>query len=194
MRAAILPHMRNLLPLFLLLPSLSWAADSNLELRAMTQADQAGRKAGNINWDVLGAEDTQRRVRVRAMLAAGSVKTAEDFYNAALIMQHGSEVQDYKLAFSLANISAEIDPESKSFTPAYKSGKWLMAAAWDRHMMNLGKPQWYGTQITKPHGKALWEVYQLDESAVSDAERQAHGVMPREEMQKKVAEMNKSAK
>lgn len=185
--------MRQLLTLLLLLPCLSFAADSNLELRAMTMADQAGRKASNINWDVLGAEDAQRRVQVRAMLTAGSIKTAEDYYNAALIMQHGSEVQDYKLAFSLANLSAVIDPESKSFTPAYKTGKWLMAAAWDRHLMNLGKPQWYGTQITKPHGSALWEVYPLDETAVTDAERQAHGIMPREEMRQKVAEMNKSA-
>lgn len=180
--------MHRILALAVLLPCFAYG--SNLELREMSNADQSARKASEVDWSVLANEDAQRRMRVREMLVAGSVMSAEDFYNAALIMQHGDNPQDFKLAFSLASISAAIDPDSKSFTPAYKTGKWLTAAAWDRLMMNRQKPQWYGTQFTKPQGKPLWELYQIDASAVTDEERKALGVMTRAELLKKLEEMN----
>ncbi len=111
--------MRHLPVLLLLLTGLCQASAANLELRAMTNADQSARKSDATDWDALSKEDAKRRTRVKEMLAAGTIASAEDFYNAALIMQHGDNAQDFKLAFSLASISATIDPEGKSFTPAY---------------------------------------------------------------------------
>lgn len=184
--------MRRLLALLPLLPCLCLAHGTNLELREMTNADQAARNASLTDWSILNKEDAKRRDRVREMLAAGTITLAEDFYNAGLIMQHGKSPQDFKLAFSLASLSMTIDPESSSFKPAYKSSKWLTAAAWDRHMMNLGKPQWYGTQFTKRDPKLPWELYQFDENAVTDEERKALGVMTREESRAKLEQMNKA--
>jgi hypothetical protein len=183
--------MRHLPVLLLLLTGLCQASAANLELRAMTNADQAARKSDATDWDALSKEDAKRRTRVKEMLAAGTIASAEDFYNAALIMQHGDNAQDFKLAFSLASISATIDPEGKSFTPAYKSSKWLTAAAWDRHLMNIGKPQWYGTQFTRRAPNLPWELYQCDENAVSDEERKALGVPTRDEIRAKLEQMNK---
>jgi hypothetical protein len=168
------------------------AAESNAALRAMTHADQAARSGGAINWKVLSEQDRVRRDKVRAMLAAGVIVTAEDFFNAALIMQHGEVPDDYRLAYSFASISKTIDPDSTSFTPVYKTAKWLTAAAWDRLMMNLNKPQWYGTQFTKPYGATQWQLYQLDENAVTDEERMALGVMSKAQAQQKLADMNKA--
>ena len=126
------------------------------------------------------------------MLAKGAIVTAEDFFNAALIMQHGETAEDYRLAYSLASISKTIDADSSSFTPAYKTAKWLTAAAWDRLMMNLNKPQWYGTQFTKPNGAAQWQFYQFDENAVTDEERFELGVMSKAQALQKLADMNKA--
>lgn len=184
--------MRCLLGLLAFCSCLCDAAESNAALRAMTNADQAARSGGAIDWKVLSEQDRARRDKVRAMLAAGAIVTAEDFYNAAMIMQHGEVPDDYRLAYSLASISKTIDADSTSFTPVYKTAKWLTAAAWDRLMMNLKKPQWYGTQFMKPYGASLWQFYQLDENAVTDEERMALGVMSKAQAQQKLADMNKA--
>jgi hypothetical protein len=185
--------MRAFLLLLVFLCNASYAVESNLELRSLTQADQLARSGKEIKWELLSAEDRGRREQVRSMLAAGVVKTAEDYYNAALIMQHGQAPDDFRLAFSLATVSATMDPESQGFQPAYKTSKWLKAAAWDRLMMNLNKPQWYGTQFQRKDGSAKWEFYALDEAAVSDDERKSLGVMTREQALAKLAEMNKTS-
>jgi hypothetical protein len=183
--------MRHFLALLAFCSCFCNAAESNPALRAMTNADQAARSAGPSDWKILSGEDHARRDKVKTMLAAGVIVTAEDFFNAALIMQHEDVADDYRIAYSLASISKTIDPDSTSFTPAYKTAKWLTAAAWDRLMMSLNKPQWYGTQFTKPDAAAQWQFYQLDENAVTDEERMALGVMSKAQAQQKLAEMNK---
>lgn len=144
---------------------------SNETLRVLTEKDQSARtgKMKDIDWSKISQEDAERRKLVSEMLGAGSVRTADDFRNAALIFQHGETADDIRLAFSLASISVAIQPEDNS-------AKWLSAAAWDRLMMRLGKPQWYGTQFTKSKETGMWELYAIDESAVSDAQRAALGV------------------
>jgi hypothetical protein len=144
---------------------------SNETLRILTEKDQSARsgKMKDIDWSKVSQEDAERRKLVSEMLGVGTVRSAEDFYNAALIFQHGETADDIRIAYSLANISVAIQPEKNS-------AKWLSAAAWDRLMMRLGKPQWYGTQFTKSKATGMWELYSVDESAVSDTERKALGV------------------
>lgn len=82
--------------------------------------------------------DRERRVRVHQLLDAGSVKTGQDYWFAALIFQHGEKPEDYLLAHALA------------LTAAYKgnrNGRWLAAASLDRYLLSISRKQTYGTQF-----------------------------------------------
>ena len=138
---------------------------TNAELKALNKQDYTDRTAETIDWSVVDANDKRRATRVLELLNEGKVKTAEDFYNAGMIFQHGSAPDDIKLAFSLSTISSRLAPTN----PA---PKWLAAAAWDRYMMWKKLPQWYGTQsqFFKETGKTV--LYPVLPLAVTDAERE----------------------
>lgn len=144
---------------------------SNEELRKMVSADRLEREAASVDWSVTDSNDKARASRVMEMLAAGKIETAEDFYNAGVIFQHGDSPDDFKLAFSFATIAARLAPE-------HRAPKWLAAAAWDRYMMGKKLPQWYGTQsqFFKETGKT--SLYPLLADAVSDAERSEASIPP----------------
>lgn len=152
---------------------------SNVELRAMNKADAADRQPDKIDWTVVNAHDLQRRKRVAEMLARGEVRTAEDFYNAGMIYQHGDDPEDYRLAYAFATIAAKLEPD-------HPAPKWLIAGSWDRYLMSKNKPQWYGTQsqVSKDGVRAL---YPVDPNGVTDAERAAFHVPPLAESIKEAA-------
>lgn len=145
----------------------------NLELAALKDADQADRTPTGFQGDPgdINARDEARRRRVAALLDAGLVRTAEDHYNAALIYQHGATVEDLRLAHALATIAARMAPSSRG-------SRWLAAASWDRLMMRLGQPQWYGTQFVKDKDSGRWVLYRIDESLVTDEQRAEWQVPP----------------
>jgi len=143
---------------------------SNKELAALYEADQADRKdPAAIDWNVVGPRDRARQAITLRIMKEGGLRTAEDFHNAALIFQHGSSAEDIQLAYSLATLSVTLSPEDKAM-------RWLQAAAWDRNLMRQGKPQWYGTQYQFNSATQRTELYKVDESAVTDAQREAAGV------------------
>ena len=144
----------------------------NPSLAKLTAQDQAARSGAmkDIDWAKVSAEDAERRVQVLGFIKQGTVRNAEDYCNAALIFQHGDTVDEIRLAFSLATTSRALDP-------AEKRCRWLSAAAWDRLLMRLNKPQWYGTQFTKSQ-TGQWELYLVDETAVSDSDGAELGVPP----------------
>ncbi len=150
-----------------------FAADlpSNIPLRELKNQDQAVRSGSvdAIDWGVVSIQDAARRKQVAELLRRGEVKTSEDYYNAALVHQHGETADDIRLAYSLDTIAAALDPENTG-------AKWLTAAAWDRIMMRVGQPQWYGTQYSKPNSSEAWQLYKTDETVVSDEERRRLGV------------------
>lgn len=148
---------------------------SNDELKKLVRTDQADREADSVDRSAVDFRDKERAARVVQILKEGEIKTAEDFYNAGMIFQHGSSPDDMKLAFSFATISARL-------APAHPAPKWLAAAAWDRYMMWKKLPQWYGTQsqFFKETGKTA--LYPILPDAVSDAERAAAQVPPLSEI------------
>ncbi|MDI4633543.1 hypothetical protein J7U46_10835 [Pelomonas sp. V22] len=150
------------------------------ELKAQDQAARSG-AIKDIDWKKISAEDAARRVKVLDLIKQGGVRSAEDYCNAALIFQHGETVDEIRLAYSLATTSRALDP-------ADKRCRWLSAAAWDRLLMRLNKPQWYGTQFTKS-STGPWELYLVDETAVSDAERAELGVPPLAEARARAAKI-----
>jgi hypothetical protein len=82
----------------------------------------------------------------------------------------GDTANDIRLAYSLATTSMALDPDAPRC-------RWLSAAAWDRILVQLNKPQWYGTQFKiSPSGQ--WELHPVDETAVTDQDRGALNVPP----------------
>ena len=164
---------RKWLAVWLLLVSMPLAAQnaSNEKLKELVRADQADRSAAHIDWPAVDRRDTARAAEVMTLLRSGKVLTAEDFYNAAMVFQHGASANDLQLAQALATIAARQAPE-------HPAPKWLAAAAWDRYMMWKKQPQWYGTQsqILKDTGKKT--LYPVLPGVISDVERAAAGVPP----------------
>lgn len=166
-------------------PAAQSGRSDHAELQAIKVADQVDRKPGaNIDWSVVGQRDRERLKRVRELVAAGELRTAVDFFNAALVCQHGSDLADIRLAHALATISATIDSTATS-------ANWLSAASWDRLLMRMGKPQWYGTQFSRAKtAEARWELYAIDETAVSDEERKQLGVPTLAEARQRAEKLN----
>src|SRR5207248_8891748 len=102
-------------------------------------------------------------------LRSGKKFVAEDYYNAAMLFQHGENLQDIERAEELALKAVELDPK-------HGAARWLVAAARDRKLMRLGKPQLYGTQFVPGNdGKVV--RYRVDPT-VSDEERAKWNVPP----------------
>lgn len=78
---------------------------SNPEMSAIFEADQADRSTYPINWKVVGVADEKRRARTEQLLDAGSLKTGQDFYDAAFVFQHGHAANDYLKAHLLAMVA-----------------------------------------------------------------------------------------
>jgi hypothetical protein len=140
----------------------------------MFEADQAERQDhpafdSPAYWD-MRRHDAERRLRVSELLAVGEVTTANDYFHAALIFQHGEDLDDIWRAHELARQATELGP-GRSMD--YKESLWLAAAALDRWLMYQGKPQKYGTQFV-PDGKRyrLWDL----DPATTDEERTANHV------------------
>jgi hypothetical protein len=94
--------------------------------------------AHSLNGELQRAHDAARRDQVRALLASGSVTTAQDFHDAAFILQHGDKPDDYLLAHILA-IQAIAKGDSSSV--------WISAATLDRYLQFIGQKQVFGTQF-----------------------------------------------
>lgn len=75
------------------------APADNDELSGMFEADQGARMVeGEINWAIVSNNDAARRARVDEMLAAGRVRTGNDYFHAAMNFQHGMTPADYEKA------------------------------------------------------------------------------------------------
>lgn len=121
--------------------------------------------------------DRRRRARVREFLRRRKVATARDYFNAALIYQHGLHPSDYKRARALARTS--IDKGGGD------AARWLYAVACDRLLTSQGKPQRYGTQFSivrekNPRTGRMRRVLRIlpYSKTTTDGERQRYGIPP----------------
>lgn len=149
--------------------SLAVAPTENPRLTEIFKEDQAARQRMPIDWSKVTPMDNAHQKEVLVLLRAGKVRTSNDFYYAAMVMQHGATTEDYQLAFSLSRLSTTLDPSNKR-------ALWLSAASWDRILMSKGVAQWYGTQYHSTGPGAPMKLYKVDESVVSDTERAAMNV------------------
>jgi len=154
----------------------------NLELLKLHNEDQSDRSNGNIDWALVSENDLNRRIRVNQLLDSNLVKTSLDYYNAALIFQHGNDTISSTMAVKMMRKSIELDSTVD---------KWLLAAAIDRDLMRKKRPQIYGTQFIRKNAQSQWERYDLDSTKITDKERIQFGVETLEEQRKKELLMNK---
>lgn len=161
------------------------AVTDNPRLSAMLEEDQSDR----ISWSqkkidsaTIMARDESRRSEVRRMLAGAQVRTAHDFYCAAVIFHHGQTIDDYRLATSLAWVSMTIEPTSKDYA-------YMAASTWDRFMVKQGRPQWYGTKCRhEPDQSGKDQLHPVDETAVTDSDRARFDLKPLEVMRAHIGE------
>lgn len=182
MKRNLFPHGHGLALLIAFSLALAHPASAqNPELAAIHEADQAARSdPASIDWTVLGNEDGKRRERVMQLLREGAVQTATDYHHAAMVFQHGSALDDIRLAHALATLAMSLEP-------AVERHRWLVAASWDRMMTHQLQPQWYGTQFRgQQEGMFL---YPVAEGAVTDEDRQAMHVPTLAEARARLDEM-----
>ena len=107
------------------------------QLAHMYETDQGDRFA--LRFRTLKERGRQRLQQTMVLYEQGLIETPEDQYRAAMIFQHGTEVEHYELAYLLAKQASESGV-------AEADGLWQ--DAYDRWMLAQGKPQQYGTQTT----------------------------------------------
>jgi len=154
--------------------------DGNPEMAEIFAADQADRE-GEIDWTEVSRRDGARRQRTRELLDAGALFSAEDYYGAAFVFQHGGEPEDYLLAHALAVRAAAL---------GHPKAEWIAAATLDRYLQSIARDQIYGTQYKmSPTAPASQGRY--DRELLSDALRSASGVEPLSEQAAKLELMEK---
>ena len=154
---------------------------NNAELQKMHDEDQASRSVPNIDWMILTRQDSLREIRVHEMFKEGKIVTAKDYYNSAMIFQHGRDTIASSMAVKHMRKAIELDSTMN---------KWLLAAAIDRDLMRRGKPQIYGTQYVKETGEDKWKRYKIDSTKLSDEERKEYGVETLAEQKVRERELN----
>jgi len=151
----------------LLLPLSVYSQTDNTELQKMYNEDQGSRSAKNIDWSLLTKQDKEREKRVYELIKSNQVLTARDYYNSAMIFQHGDDTVASFMAVKQMRKAIELDATID---------KWLLAAAIDRDLMRRQKPQIYGTQYVKNTGEAKWRRYKIDTTQITDDERKYYKV------------------
>ncbi len=137
------------------------------ELREMYEEDQSSRA----NWQDLTPEemsemingDKERRERVLDILATEKLTTADDYFHAAMILQHGEVPEDFLVSHVLSTIAG---------FKGHSAAKWLSAASLDRYLHRIDRPQIFGTQYRNVDGK--WSLDPIDGDLLSDGIRADH--------------------
>ncbi|PZR33051.1 MAG: hypothetical protein DI526_14730 [Caulobacter segnis] len=166
-------------------------APDNAAMTEIFNADQAirqgftvGQKPDRAFVERMTAEDAARRLKVRALLEAGALKTGEDFRKAAFVFQHGLRPDDFLMAHSLAIAAAARGSQQAA---------WIAAASLDRYLQMTGGAQIYGTQTTVRQGEApTLDPYNRD--LIPDALRSALGVPALAEQQAKLESVQSAMK
>jgi hypothetical protein len=150
-------------------------ATDHAEITQLADDDQAARKNNGLDgggpMHVAVKKDRLRESRVREIIEAGGLRTANDFARAALVLQHGGHFDSYRLAHELAVTALLLGDNDL--------GRWLVAATYDRMLESVGHLQRYGTQSTGPivgakdPGSPI--LNDVDTTGINDTQRLALG-------------------
>lgn len=155
----------------------------NKELATLYKEDQADREPKDgkpIDWTVVGPRDRAREDRVKTLYREDKIKTANDYANAAMVLQHAQAPDDFLLAHELCVVS---------IAKGRKDSRWLAAASEDRFLMNINRPQRFGTQYRSTSPDAPIKLYEVDPT-VTDAHRKEMGAPSLTKAREREAEMD----
>nr|WP_156475435.1 hypothetical protein [Gluconobacter thailandicus] len=127
----------------------------------MFQSDQEARQGQNIPWNELKNSDSKRREEIKRIINKGDLHTANDYYRASFIEQHGLNSDDYLLAHTLA---------TTALVMGCADARWIVAATLDRYLWSIGKSQIYGTQTQNinPDGKEKFTQEPFNRLVIND--------------------------
>jgi hypothetical protein len=165
-------------------PSKGSRPDDLDELARLYKEDQADRTPAPgkvIDWSVVLPRDRARLARVKELYTDGKLQTGPDYYRSAMVLQHGETPEDYLLAHELCVVA---------ISRGDGRSKWLAAASEDRFLMNIGRPQRFGTQYNAEGPNAPYRLYKTD-SGVTDQLRRAFDAPSLAEAKAREAEMNR---
>ncbi|ANM32398.1 hypothetical protein ABI59_20660 [Acidobacteria bacterium Mor1] len=157
---------------------------ASAELKELHDADQADRSftkpPSPDHWKGIAERDKKRRDRVMELIKAGSLETADDYYHAAMVLQHGEGSEDILIAHILSTVAG---------FKGHETGQWLSAAALDRYLHRIDQPQRLGTQYLRSGPDVPWSQDPY-EDWLPDSVRAAYGVPTLESQQQRVEQMN----
>jgi TonB family protein len=149
---------------FLLLISACQVAKDHERLAQLAFDDQKDRQEKSSKTSV---NDYARTEEIYQILSKEELKTSNDFYNAALVLQHGGKSEDFKQANLLAKKAVALNPNNSN-------AKTLVATSQDRYLESNNKPQWYGTQLIELGDKEY--LHPIDTSIITEQDRKDLGV------------------
>jgi len=160
------------------------------ELAAMYEVDQNDRKEIEKytqpgHWDAISKRDKQHHDRVIELMKADKLVSGDDYFYAAMIMQHGKTPKDYMLAHVFATAAAQ---------RGNKPAVWLSAASFDRLMVSAGQPQIFGTQYFSDANEPYKMKEPLDAELISDSVRKAFNVPAMAENEERLKKLNAQRK
>lgn len=177
-------------PLFILPPAQgqSGAMQSpkdNQELKFLCDEDQSDRtppKGKSIDLAFLGPRDKTRLKQVKQLYTQNLLKTANDYDCAATVLQHGEVPEDFLLAHEFWVVAVSKGKNDRDTLS-------LVAASEDRFLMNIGRPQRFGTQLRSEVNGPI-KLYPID-GGVSDELRRLMIGHSLAEIKAREAEMNR---
>jgi hypothetical protein len=140
------------------------AATNNAELQSLRDADQADRTdpIDRPKIERMNVNDPIRRERILRLIADGAPATGRDFHNAATVLQHGQQPNDFKLGHELTIAALALGDTS---------AVEMLARSYDRLLLRLGHRQRMNTQ----YGGVTGALLPLDTIGVNDRIRVALG-------------------
>lgn len=157
----------------------------NQELKGLCDQDQTDRtppKGKSIDWADVTPRDQARLKRVKELYTQNSLKTANDYDCAATVLQHGQVPEDFLLAHEFWVVAIGMGKNDRETLS-------MAAAAEDRYLMNIGRPQRFGTQLRSVDNGPI-TLYPVD-AGVTDELRRLMGGHSLAEIKARVADMNK---
>ena len=172
--------------MFILFSSLTLteARGQNQLLRELAKEDQDSRRGKEV------ARTDEERVKiVLSVIGQGELKTPEDKFNAALVLDHTPFTYCEKrlVSTSPGNYLLAHHLFKSAFEAGYKDARYLIAASIDRYLSMTEGYQKYGTNrmINQETGKE--ELVPIDRKT-PDSERARYGVPPLAELLKRYPE------
>lgn len=157
----------------------------NQELKRLCDEDQSDRtppEGKSIDWAVVNPRDKARLKRVKEIYLLNLLQTANDYDCAATVFMHGDVPEDFLLAHEFWVVAISKGKNDKNT-------RAMAAASEDRFLMNIGRPQRFGTQLRSEGGGPI-QLYQVDPGVTDELRRfmMGHSLA---EIKARVVEMNK---